>query len=112
MEHHSRDIYPATPAKTTLYPGLVLKLAREERAFLSKLAQNMISQPRVRIQPFVDSLSPNRSWTYEHVRISSHERIAERIVFHQDYLFLVVPVFGELHFTPQQLIPVMSVEVF
>src|SRR5207249_11533342 len=75
MEHHTRDISPATPAETTLRPGLVLKLAREERAFLSKLAQNMISQPRVRVQKFVDSLSPNRSWTYEHVRVSSHEGI-------------------------------------
>src|SRR6266516_1355692 len=85
MEHHPRDISPATPAKTTLCPGLVFKLAREERAFLSKLAQDMISQPRVRIQKFVDSLSPNRSWTYEHVRVSSHEGIVERIVFHQNY---------------------------
>src|SRR2546427_11254328 len=75
---------PSYSSQNYALPWSCLKLAREERAFLSKLAQNMISQPRVRIQPFVDSLSPNGSWTYEHVRISSHERIVERIVFHQN----------------------------
>src|SRR5205823_9561066 len=104
MEHHPRDISPATPAKTTLCPSLVFKLAREKRAFLSKLAQNMISQLRVRIQKFVDSFSPNRSWTYEHARMPSHERMVERLVFHKNYGCLVGPVFEELLVAPQQIV--------
>ncbi len=43
--------------------------------------------------------------------MSTHERIVERIVFHQNYRCLMGPVFEQLLVTPQQIVQVSCVEV-
>src|SRR3989442_5479952 len=114
MGEHSGDAAPRAPAEPAGFgSGLVLKLAGKERSFLFEFCQDIISQVRVCAKPLLDSQTPNWSQCFEEdIRIASHHVIVEGIVFHQNYRFLMGPVFEKLLLAPEQFVKLLRVQDF